>query len=440
MRKRIWAAWVVAALLGACGGDDTMTTAAEPSSANNEEPATVEPSAPEAPAPPGVASSEPCTRTVASGRPVPPAGFRAEDLIAMVPGPVDLGIDTDELTVDVVRHGYHGNAELEVIEVHAPTLCDDLERFGRITGFGRGFMSLEERPRRVVVSVHLFWDDQGAAMWTDAFVQGLQIGAGGPAGPTRVDVRPAEELGAGGLLLEHEGPEGVRTWAILQRGPIVGWVVDVHPGPATTVDVPATAQQLAARIEQVVADVGRRPDGGLDVTALLSAPLLQSELDERYADSEWDAFWGGCTDNEELGFIAEEASAALAERSGRLVGCTAMYRHEEMPWSGVSAFPDDASAAQYLRELPEALEGEAQTFEVTGLVHVDETSAVQLRQPGSSGETGAWHTRVAFRRGPYVGTVAVMRVGAEAEQRASVATMAVRLSQRLDHLLAGRAP
>ena len=59
---------------------------------------------------------------------------------------------------------------------------------------------------------------------------------------------------------------------MFQRGPVVGWVVDLHPGADATIDVRAAADLMAARVESVIEKAESRPRAGFDAAQLLSVP------------------------------------------------------------------------------------------------------------------------------------------------------------------------
>lgn len=382
-------------------------------------------------------TDQPCTRALRAGSAPVPVPFRAEDLPRMVPAQEDLGPALAGFESDLIRHGYHHNAELSTIEVHPPDLCEDLERFGRMIGFGNGYETYEARPRRVLTAVHLFWDEEGAAGWAEAFVDATRWEVGTPEGPSRFQVELLPELGPAAWMVQHDGPEGTRTWAILQHGPVVGWVVDLHPGSAPTVDVLDAARVMGTRIEQVTTEATGRSRDGLDIAQLMSVPLPLAELGEPYAGLAWNDFWGGCTDLDEWAMIVDDTAVERARKFGVTGLCTGMYgpdggsegRHLQI-WTRISVLPDSASADAFLTS-----QVGGQSFEVSEL-SVDEAYGWVL-PPGQEGDP--WGTRVKLRRDRYVLEVGLNEdTGRDA--RAELVTIAARLDARLTALLAGAAP
>src|SRR5262245_6191859 len=140
-------------LLGGCSSTPTPSTAPSASTAESSE---------------GVATDQPCTRSVATEGEVAPVPYQLQDLEAMIPAPADVsGIVGFE--DNFFAHGYHDNAELSSIVPNAPSTCDDLKRFGRITGFGIDYARPDDPTHDVLFAVHLFGDEASAKAWPDAF-------------------------------------------------------------------------------------------------------------------------------------------------------------------------------------------------------------------------------------------------------------------------------
>ena len=392
----------------------------------------------------GVASDEPCTRHVAPGQPPSAVGLRGEDLERMVLTQDELGPAAADFEGDPVTHGFHDNAELPMIEVGDPThACDDLAESGRITGYGTGLTAPPEERRRIVVSVHLFVDEAGATGWVDVLLERFRAQVGD--GVESFEATPSDELGAGGFLLRHVGPEGIRDWALIRRGPLVGSVVDVHKAPAPTLDVASAAKALGAKIDTVVAGVGQRPPvDDLDVSAMKSALVPRAELGDRYAELEWDSFFGGCADAFEREAVAGEDELEDVRRYGRVTGCTAMYSPSESAlqrgdpgpvvrvFTAIHAFADATGASGYLQDTATELEG-GRAIDVATIG--DETAAVVAPETDS----GPRHTRVLFRVGKYVALAALQERGDD-DRRAEVERIATRLHERVAHLRDGQAP
>lgn len=380
----------------------------------------VEPSAtpiPVDPAAPAVANDEPCTRTLPSGSlAVTSTPFHHEDLERMVLAPEDVG-GLAGFEPDPFGQGYHDNAELSMLVPNPSTTCDDLRRFGRIEGYA-DFYSGDAGG--VMFSVHLFWSADEAAAWSAAFTGALAAGAkdGGYTWTTR-DLAAPE----GGVLAEHVGRDGTRTWAIFRRGPIVGWVVDLRPTGAPTIDVAGAAAAMADRIDTVTADVARRVPAGLDAARLLSAPLPRAAYGDLGEGLVWDPFFGGCQDALERGFIAGATAREDALKYGRVTGCTAMYAPEDgvagevvRVFSSVSVHRDATGAAGALGAVVAAVEARRGVrFDAGDLG--DEAVGVAAPATGAGDTAAPADTRVVLRIGALVLNVSVQgptAVGKEA--------------------------
>lgn len=394
-----------------------------------------------------LATDEPCTRQITGTELPQPVPFRAEDLERMVPTQDELGSTLTGFSSDMMRHGFQGNSELSWAgelpgaEAMPATACDDLVRYGRMTGFTRAFETYDETGRRVSVSVHLFWAEEDATAWAQAFVEGLRSTVGQPDGATRLTTRPVPELGPDALLVDHEGPQGKRTWAMIRRGTVVGWVVDLHPGDAATIDVLGVAGELADRIDEITATATRRPHDQLDLAQLMSVPLPLSAYGDRYEGLDWMPLWGGCADLEEWAYVVGDDGAAAAREHGRVGVCTSMYSPDPdaelshdvtLLWSRIEVFPDEDSASAYLWDARRGNAAE-ETFDVTGVADVDE--AVGSRRTLDQAEDGSrWHTRVAVRTGVHLLTVAV-NDRTDHDARAELTALAGQLTDRLTAFL-----
>jgi hypothetical protein len=385
----------------------------------------------------GIATDQPCSRSVAAEPDVFDVPFQLQDLEAMIPSPADVdgmvGFEDD-----LFSHGYHDNAELTSIVPNPPTTCDDLERFGRITGFGIGYARPDDPTHSVLFAVHLFAHEAAAKAWPDAFFGSMAASAGKPGGPTAFTVTQPGGLPDGAVVVEHVGADGVRTWASATRGQIVGWVIDLHPEGEPTVDVPHAAATLVDRIDEVTAGVGA-DRAGPDAAHLVSAPLPQSAYGERAAGLTWDSFFGGCADAVERGMIAGDQARVDAERFDRVSGCTAMYAPGGAAtadgtvrvFSSVSVYetPEGASASQAATHAEnEALGGV--DFEVSGLG--DEVMG-QIT-PVTGGDSSYTDTRVMLQRGPYAATTALHST-APGNASAEVIDWARALDQRMTEFL-----
>jgi hypothetical protein len=376
-----------------------------------------------------------------------PVPLHHEDLEAMVlPKPEIDG--TEALQDDAFTWGYIDNPEVSSTVPNPPTTCDDIARLGRLDGYANTWSSYSasgDLDRSVLQAVHLFWDGQGAQDWMDAFYDGLAAGAAGPSAVSpgtgyTFSSLPPSKAARGVTIVEQAGANGTRTWAMFRRGPIVGWVVDLHPtGEATTVDIAATAARMADRVETVQAEAAKRPRHGLDVAQLLSAPLPLSEYGERGAGLGWDAFWGGCQDTVERGLIAGDEAAELARRLGRVTGCWAMYGATGSSgpivrlFSNATVFRDAKGASDSLDALVADYTGRGgREFAVEGLG--DE--AVGLVTPFTEGDGGTsfTDTRVAMRLGEITAVVAVAQRD-DADITNDVTALAHRLEARLIALL-----
>ena len=337
--------------------------------------------------------------------------FQAQDLEAMIPAPADIdgmvGFEDD-----LFSHGYHDNAELTSIVPNPPTTCDDLARFGRITGFGIGYARPDDPTHNVMFAVHLFPDEVAAKAWPDAFFGSMAATAGTPDGPTSFSMTQPGGLPDDAVVVEHVGGDGVRTWASVTRGRMVGWVIDLHPEGESTIDVPQAAATLVDRVDEVTAGVVALP-AGADAAHLISAPLPKAAYGQRATGLSWDPFFGGCADAVERGMIAGDQARVNAERFGRLSGCTAMYAPAPAGaaaaaagtvrvFSSVSLYGNAEGASESIVAGLGELSG-SESFEVPNLG--DE--AYGRVTPVDAGDMNYTDTRVVLRRGAYVGVVAV---------------------------------
>jgi hypothetical protein len=324
--------------------------------------------------------------------------------VADVPGLA--GFQDDQFT-----HGYHDNAELITIVPNPPSTCRDLERLGRITGFGVGYTRPNDASRQVVFAVHLFGDEAGATAWPDAFFGPMAAAAGTPEGPTSFTMTRPEGFPEGAILVEHVGQDGVRTWASTTRGRIVGWVIDLHPKGKPTVDIAAAVGVLARRIDATVdATTGDRP--GADAAHVLSATLPLSSYGRRGESLVWDSFFGGCADAIERGMVAGDQARIDAQQFGRISGCTAMYSPAAggarpdgtvRVFSAVSMYRDPASASAAMAALIAEDKGVGGIpFAVPDLG--DEAWGLVIPDV-DAGDMTYRSTRITFRHGSYVGGV-----------------------------------
>ena len=381
----------------------------------------------------GIANDEPCTRTQSAVElNVRPVGFHHEDLEHMVLGSADVG-GLPDFYQDVERQGYHDNPELAALQPNDPgSICDDAVRFGRIEGYGNVYDSAGGT-RMVLFAVHLFWTAEDAAAWSKAYTDGLA--------PAPGDTSYTFELVPAGLNIQdaalwiHTGRDGIRTWAIIQRGPVIGWIVDLHPEGSEAIDVAAAAALMATRIETVSAAVAARAPAGLDAVQLLSAPLPQSAWGDTAASLNWDPFFGGCQDTAERGFIVGEKAVADAARFGRLTGCTAMYANPGQAqdivrvFSMVQVYRDaDGASGALAAETADEKAQNAGTFD--GVEFGDESIGFL-----TSSATGPRDTRLVMRVGNLLAIVSFQ--GSVAPERIDyVLEMARLLELRLDAILA----
>jgi hypothetical protein len=237
------------------------------------------------------------------------------------------------------------------------------------------------------------------------------------------------------VLADHDGSDGVRTWVMFVRGPIVGWVTDLHTG-SSNIDVVAAATAMAARIEQVSNDAKVRATPPLDAARLLSAPLPLSDYDSRYAGLQWDFFFGGCADTEERASIAGEESANRVAGFGRLTGCTNMYDPPQdakssimRAFSNVQVFNDaqgvSADIADRISRLPA---DKAERFDIT----VGDDSVASVSPP--HGGQDFTNTSVTFRIGTIEAGISIQDKDPR-DAKAEVTALAMKLRDRIEKLL-----
>lgn len=387
------------------------------------------------PTDPALWSDEPCTRAVSKAGAVPAAvPFRLEDLEHMVLSRDDVG-GLRGFESDIGRHGYWGNGELRSMEVNPPSTCDDTRKHGRIIGFANTYDKMSRPARLVTFSVHLFFTEADARGWVDAYTNGLKASVGTSDGPKRFDARPLDQLGPGAVLADHDGPDGVRTWAMFVRGPIVGWVTDLHTS-SSNIDTVAAATAMASRIEQVSKDAKARATQVLDAARLLSAPLPLSDYGSRYAGLQWNFFFGGCADTEERASIVGKESAARVAGFGRLTGCTNMYAPPRdakssivRVFSNVQVFNDaqgvSADIADRISRLPA---GKANRFEIA----VGEESVASVSPPHDGQDFT--NTSVTFRIGNIEAGISIHDKDPH-DAKAEVTALAMKLRDRIEKLL-----
>jgi hypothetical protein len=383
----------------------------------------------------GIAGDQPCTRSVPSEPDVVDVPFQLDDLERMIPRTADVP-DLIGFEDDFFLHGYHDNAELSSLVPNPPATCENLQRFGRLTGFGIGYARPDDPTHDVLLAVHLFADDAGASAWSDAFFGGLQAAVGAGGGPQAFTLERPAGLPPDTLLAEHVGGDGVRTWAAITRGSIVGWVIDLHREGDSPIDVPGAVTVLADHIERVTADAAGRERDGPDASHLLSAPMPLSSYGDRGAGLSWDSFFGGCADAFERGMVAGDQARLDAEQLGRRSGCTALYAPAGAAaangtvrvFSSVQVYGDEQGASASLPASIAGLEsGGGERFAVAGVG--DEAIGLTAPTPGEGPEHV--DTRIVFRRGVDVGTVAI-----QSNDRADISDEAGDLARALDQRMA----
>jgi hypothetical protein len=387
-------------------------------------------------APVGVASDEPCSRSLPLDAMPPSIGYHVEDLERMVLSRADLG-GLPGFEIDPISYGYQGNGELETVEVHPEGMCDAMARLGRVTGFSGSFAAVEATGH-VSTTAHLFWDEPAARGWLEWFVAGMQssVGAGNDR---RLEVRPLPGGRPGDVLMTHRGADGTRTWAMFVRASILGWVVDLAPPQRPTIDVPVAAAAMAKRIEAVEADVAARRPSGLDAAALLSAPLPLVAYGEPYAGLAWDSFFGGCADAVERGLVAGPAVADDARRFGRLSGCTALYGPGpgaddgpiERVFSSVSVMATDGGASGAVAK--GAADMEELGGRPVGIPVIGDEAVAIVTPPGA--DRGYTDSRALVRLGSHVLVVAIQD-REQGDHLQEVASLAASLVGRVQGLLA----
>ena len=405
-------ALVLLLLLAACAtedgtpGADVTTTTGRATTSTSDVAASAERA---------LASDEPCTRTTDGDPALVP--LAVEDLAAMVLTREEVG-GLVGWESDMGRHGYWGNDELQSMEVHPPSTCVDLERHGRILGFANAWTKYEEQPRQVTVSVHAFWDADGARRWLGSYNTAMAT--------LRQTV---DGLGDEAVLAVHEGPDGTRDWVMFRQGPIIGWV--------TTLNHDLDHEAVARRLAEKVAGV-RTAGGAIDAAGLLSAPLPLASYGPRGEGLRWDFFFGGCADTEERASIVGEDEAERAAGFGRITGCTAMYSPPEDSdssvvrlFSMVQVYRDAEGAAADLRDAAERRIRDGGSRFDPGSPGEDAFGVVQTTRGEGMTSTA---TRIAFRLGRLIGTVVVDDQD-DADATAEVRRLAAELAGRIERML-----
>ena len=361
-----------------------------------------------------LASDEPCTRTTDGVPALLP--LTVEDLPAMTLSREEVG-GLVGWESDMGRHGYWGNDELQSMEVNPPSTCEDLERHGRILGFANAWTKWEDTPQQVTVSVHAFWDADGARRWFGSYNTEMAT--------LRQTV---DGLGDEAILAVHEGPDGTRDWVMFRQGPLLGWVTTLNHD----LDHEAVARRLATKMAEVTTT-----GGAIDAAGLLSAPLPLEAYGERGDGLRWDSFFGGCADTEERASIVGEEEAARSAGFGRISGCTAMYSPPEgtdtsvvRVFSAVQVYRDAEGAAADLRDAAERRVRDGGTRFDPGTTGDDAYGMVL----STGGDTRSTQTRIAFRVGRLTGTVAVDDQD-DADATAEVRALAVELAARIERML-----
>lgn len=434
--------WAGGLLMSACssGGATHPTATSRPPST----PAAPSSSTTTLPTEAGLLSDEPCTRSVAAPGSLPArVGLRLDDLEHMVLSRDDVG-GLSGFESDMSRHGYWGNDEIRYMEVNPPSTCDDTKRFGRIVGFANAYEPTSRVRRQVTFSVHLFWRESDARAWVDSFTNAIKASVGTPDGPARFDAQPVTELGPNAVLADDEGHDGVRTWVMFVRGPIVGWVTDLHPrGSRPSIDVTSTATTMAARVEKENTDAAARPAGpSLDAAGLISAPLPLAELGPRFAGLRWDWFLGGCSDTEERAANIGEQAAVRSAGFGRVVGCTSMYDPQEdtsrdvaRVFTSVQFYNDDKGASADLADLMARSQAAgAQRFDPGSIG--DEAFGMVTPPTGSDPYP---QTRITFRIGNLI-AIAGVQDKAPRDANGEITALALKLHARIEGLLRGTNP
>jgi hypothetical protein len=385
----------------------------------------------------GVATDQPCTRLPASVLQLPRVPLHHEDLERMVPERGEItGLET--FAEDYLTWGYLDNAEITWTVPAPPTTCEDSARFGRLEGYITAWAPRNDPARNVLFAAHLFDTEEGATAWATSFHEGLAAAAGAPGADFTYRLLEPWGSGLGIELTEHSGGDGTRTWAVLQSGPVIGWVIDRHPvGGEGSIDVLDAAGRMAARIDAVRTEAAGRERLGLDVAQLLAAPLPLAEYGETGTGMAWDGFFGGCQDTVERGLIAGDDAAAAARRLGRVTGCVAMYAPEDpggdvvRVFSSATVYRNADGARASIDEMVTEYEGRGgRQFPVDGVGD----RAAGLVTPIAEGEgTPYTDTRAAFSIGELAGSVVIGR--AEAAPEDEVRALAARLEERLGALL-----
>lgn len=402
----------------------------------------------------GLATDQPCSPMVAVDELVP-LGVVVHELVPMVLGQEQLGATGEDWYQDVWNGRYNDDADLAQLGLLSdPATCDRLAEFGRVTGYAGAWERWQDEAYAGrASSVHLFLDEPGAAAfleWLPAQLPGppsRDDGQGGTDALKEVVTEPIPELGPGASAMLIRRTGGTQAWASFLLGPIVGTVRLVEP------DAPiAEATRLARMLAERIATAPRTAQPW-DATAVLSAGLPRAELGATYAGFEWAWWFGGCWDAAEA---AEQSSdpEVLTERcarTGYLARCAAMNEPppstevgdcESSPEPGgvvrISslAIPfetEEGAATAWAESLAEAEAAGGADFERFDVPGVE--GAVGTRRTvRSDGEFMYISTGVEFLHGPAI-VALFIHDASQAEHRAEVADLAVKLAARVDRVL-----
>jgi hypothetical protein len=383
----------------------------------------------------GIGTDEPCTATTSDIDGLVDLGISLEELVAMNPGPRELGLPSG---TNDYGSGFVDNFEFEE---HWPAGCEAAKVLGRVTGRESYALSLvgeDLLTRGERVMTHIFQTEAGAAAYFDwlptsptpACLSCWTPDTIKPVETTQYTVEPIVLVADEGVLVHMVTEESNDYMALARVGRIVTEVGSFFPQSASgTAD---RAQAARALLRKAVSIQGQASaaHGAYDANQQMSAPLPREELGD-YADAlTWDLCCAGGRANWEYVELSGDPEMARAiVDAGRLVGFAAHYGWTPTVSTGISVFPDERRAADALEQ---AKVGKGERFDVTG---VDGAVGLRSRITSDGDEESAIEDRVMFQHGSALASVLVRQPDTDNATPVDIAEIATAFADRLDVVL-----